>query len=59
MGMPAKLGSAQLAQLTALTRDVPESERVISIGKPGSFAVNLPMRSNDVVLVTLEPVAQR
>jgi len=58
MGMPAKLTPAQLGQLTELTKDAPETERVVSIGKSGSFAVKLPMRSNDVVLVTLEPVAR-
>ncbi|MCE3261074.1 MAG: beta-xylosidase [Pseudoduganella sp.] len=58
MGMPDKLTPAQLKQLEELTRDVPESERVVSIGKSGSFALTVPMRSNDVVLVTLELVGK-
>jgi xylan 1,4-beta-xylosidase len=56
MGAPDKLTPAQLDQLTALTRDDPETDRIVTVGKTGAFSVELPMRSNDVVLVTLEPV---
>ena len=59
MGMPDKLAPEQLEKLTALTRDVPEVEREVSIGKSGSYSLTVPMRSNDVVLVTLEPVEKR
>jgi xylan 1,4-beta-xylosidase len=31
---------------------------VVNIGKSGTFDVTVPMRSNDVVLVTLEPVGK-
>lgn len=59
MGMPDKLAPEQLEKLTALTKDAPEVEREVSIGKSGSYALTVPMRSNDVVLVTLEPVEKR
>lgn len=58
MGAPKELTPAQLNQLTELTRDVPETDRVVTVGKAGSYDVKVPMRSNDVVLVTLEPVAR-
>jgi xylan 1,4-beta-xylosidase len=56
MGAPDKLAPAQLEQLNALTKDAPETDRVVTVGKSGAFNFKLPMRSNDVVLVTLEPV---
>jgi len=58
MGAPKTLTPAQLEQLNTLTQDKPESDRVVTVGKAGSFDVTLPMRSNDVVLVTLEPVSK-
>jgi xylan 1,4-beta-xylosidase len=58
MGAPAKLTPPQLDKLTALTSDAPETDRVVNIGKSGTFDVTVPMRSNDVVLVTLEPVGK-
>ena len=57
MGAPKTLTPVQVEQLAALTRDAPESDRVITIGKDGGFDITVPMRSNDVVLVTLEPAA--
>ena len=57
MGAPKTLTPVQVEQLAALTRDAPESDRVITIGKDGAFDITVPMRSNDVVLVTLEPAA--
>ncbi|KRB92447.1 beta-xylosidase [Duganella sp. Root198D2] len=59
MGMPEKLTPEQLDKLTALTSDAPETVREVSIGKSGSFSLTVPMRSNDVVLLTLEPVGKR
>ena len=35
-------------------RDLPESDRVVTIAKTGSYEFSLAMHSNDVVLVTLE-----
>jgi len=54
MGAPSELTPAQLEQLNNLTRDLPETDRVVRVGKDGSCEFSLPMRSNDVVLVTLE-----
>jgi hypothetical protein len=50
MGMPKDLKPAQLEELSRLTRDLPETDRVIQIGKGGIYK----LRSNDVVLITWE-----
>jgi len=57
MGAPDKLTPAQLEQLNAQTKDSPETDRVVTVGKSGDFNFKVPMRSNDVVLVTLEPIS--
>ncbi len=54
MGAPSELTPARLERLNNLTRDLPETDRVVRVGKDGSCEFSLPMRSNDVVLVTLE-----
>ncbi|WP_372012310.1 GH39 family glycosyl hydrolase [Pseudoxanthomonas sp. 10H] len=58
MGRPVDLTAAQLAQLQSATADEAEQDRVVRVAADGAFALDLPMRSNDVVLVTLEPVAE-
>ena len=58
MGSPDALTASQLAHLNELTRDVPETERVVTVGASWSYQVTVPMRSNDVVLVTFEPVGR-
>lgn len=58
MGSPKALDAAQLARLQGLTADRPERERTLQVGRDGRLAVSLPMRSHDVVLLTLEPVAR-
>ncbi|WP_372392717.1 beta-xylosidase [Xanthomonas sp. NCPPB 3582] len=55
MGMPKALAPRQLAQLQQATRDTPEQDRRVRVGADGVAEVSVPMRSNDVVLVTLEP----
>jgi xylan 1,4-beta-xylosidase len=55
MGAPKDLNPEQLAKLHTLTQDKPEADRVVKVGKDGKLQWKLPMRSNDVVLVTLEP----
>ena len=55
MGLPKTLSPAQLGKLGELTRDKPVITRTISVGDDGRFALDLPMRSNDVVLVKLSP----
>jgi xylan 1,4-beta-xylosidase len=54
MGKPKDLTPAQLEQLNSLTRDLPEIDRVVRVGKKRSYAFSLTMQSNDIVLVTLE-----
>jgi xylan 1,4-beta-xylosidase len=55
MGQPAALTDAQLSRLTELTRDLPETEKQVTVGAKGLFTLSVPMRSNDVVLLTLTP----
>lgn len=53
MGAPVALTAEQLAKLQTLTKDAPESQRVVKVGKSGKATVAVPMGGNDVVLVTL------
>jgi xylan 1,4-beta-xylosidase len=57
MGLPKALSPAQQGALEALTRDVAEQDRIVRPSRDGALRVDLPMRTNDVVLVTLEPAA--
>ncbi len=54
MGSPKQLTSAQLKELTDLTRDLPEIVRIATVKKTGTFTLSLPMRTNDIVLVTVK-----
>ncbi len=54
MGAPKNPQPAQLDHLRMLTLDLPETDRVVQVGSSGSYKFSLPMRSNDVVLVTLK-----
>jgi xylan 1,4-beta-xylosidase len=56
MGAPASLSPEQIRKLNALTPDTPEVDRSISVGADGRFQFELPMRANDIVLVTLQLV---
>ncbi|EGD08381.1 hypothetical protein XVE_3398 [Xanthomonas vesicatoria ATCC 35937] len=58
MGLPKTLDSKQLSQLQQATRDTPEQDKRIRVGADGLVEVSVPMRSNDVVLVTLVPAAR-
>jgi xylan 1,4-beta-xylosidase len=53
MGAPKDLTAEQIAHLNSLTRDSPEKNEIVSAGADGTVNVNLPMQSNDIVLVTL------
>jgi xylan 1,4-beta-xylosidase len=55
MGSPRELNAKQLKKLQDLTTDKPEVDRVVQVGSGGNLQWKLPMHSNDVVLVTLEP----
>jgi xylan 1,4-beta-xylosidase len=51
MGSPKFLSAAQVAQLGELTRDLPETDKVMLSGTAGTIELVVPMNSNDVVLV--------
>jgi xylan 1,4-beta-xylosidase len=53
MGSPKDLTAAQIARLNELTRDSPESDRLIRSAADGTLEITLPMNSNDIVLVKL------
>lgn len=53
MGAPESLTAEQLSRLAELTRDLPETDRVVRSGADGKVEITVPMRSNDVVLVKL------
>lgn len=58
MGSPKNLSGAQLQSLQALTTDKPEVNRTVHVGRGGSLKWKVPMRSNDIAMVTLEPAAR-
>jgi len=53
MGLPKELSAAQIAHQNELTRDLPETDKVVHSGPAGTFEFTAPMNSNDVVLVKL------
>jgi len=55
MGSPKELSAEQLQKLHDLTTDKPEVAEVVRVGRDGKLTWKLPMRSYDVVLVTVEP----
>jgi len=55
MGKPEKLSAEQVARLNELTRDLPEVDRTITVAANGTAKVDVPLQSNDIVLVTLVP----
>jgi xylan 1,4-beta-xylosidase len=57
MGSPASLDAAQLAKLQELTRDLPQLDQTVVVGAKREYALKVPMHANDIVLVTLEPIA--
>jgi len=54
MGLPKSLDPRQLRRLQRLTRDTPEIDRTVRIGTDGLLTLDLPMRSNDILLVEIE-----
>jgi xylan 1,4-beta-xylosidase len=40
--------------MNALTRDAPETNHIVRVQPSGALSLSLPMRTNDIVLVTLE-----
>jgi xylan 1,4-beta-xylosidase len=55
MGAPAQLTRAQEQQLRDAASGNPEFERDLKIGTDGRFDETLPLRENDVLLLTLAP----
>jgi len=51
MGSPKELTVPQVAHLNELTRDLPETDKVMQSGPTGMVEFTVPMNSNDVVLV--------
>jgi xylan 1,4-beta-xylosidase len=58
MGAPTNLNAAQIAFLNALTRDLPAVDLRMTTRKDGTLQILLPMNSNDIVLLTLEPAGK-
>jgi xylan 1,4-beta-xylosidase len=56
MGSPKHLTAEQIAKLNELTRDLPETNKIVDSGKDGTVEFTIPMNSNDIVLVKLMPV---
>jgi xylan 1,4-beta-xylosidase len=54
MGAPRTLSAQELQKLHSLTRDKPETERAVAVGANGTATVDVPMRTNDIALVTLQ-----
>ncbi|MCW3836473.1 cellulase family glycosylhydrolase [Sphingomonas canadensis] len=59
MGSPAALSPEQLDELQRLTRDLPEQDIAIRVGRDGAYVLRVPVRSNDVMLVLVEPWRRR
>jgi xylan 1,4-beta-xylosidase len=57
MGKPLQLSAEQVNKLQFLTRDLPERDVVVRVPAARSYSLTLPMRSHDVLLVTMEPTA--
>lgn len=55
MGSPRNLNGAQVADLNRLTRDQPQENKTVRTKKNGTAEFTIPMRSNDIVLFTLQP----
>ncbi len=54
MGAPKNLTDPQIAYLNYLTRDQPQQDQIIRASNDGIIAIQIPMRTNDIVLVTLQ-----
>lgn len=54
LGKPVELSPSQLTRLQSLTEDAPERVKRVRVGRDGRHVESLPMRTHDVVLVTLE-----
>ena len=48
------MDAKQLADLQSLTADTPELQRELRVGISGTLALNVTVRSHDVVLLSLQ-----
>ena len=55
-GLPKDLTPKQIAELQKLSADKPETDAVIKVGADGAFHRDIPLRTNDVILVGLSRV---
>ncbi len=53
-GMPKDLTPEQIAMLRQLSSDVPETDIDVEVGANGIFSREIPIRTNDVILVSLK-----
>jgi xylan 1,4-beta-xylosidase len=58
MGLPKDLNQQQVSRLNALTQDLPERDEVVHSNANGVLDAQIPMSSNDVVLVEIAPRAR-
>jgi xylan 1,4-beta-xylosidase len=58
MGAPKTLTPPQIAHLNYLTRDASERDQNLRVGPDGTLPIHVPMRSNDIVLVTLRYIGK-
>lgn len=52
-GLPTNLTRKQIALLQRITRDAPETSITVHVGADGEFDRQIPLRTNDIVLVKL------
>jgi xylan 1,4-beta-xylosidase len=55
-GLPANLTARQIAILQHLTRDLPETSVAVRVDSSGVFRRQIPIRTNDIILVKLTRV---
>ena len=55
-GRPESLSASQVETLNRQTADIPEIDKTVKIGADGELTRSIKMRTNDVLLVKLEPV---
>ncbi len=58
MGAPKDLTVAQIAKLNQLTKDLPEEKKIVRSDNEGELTVTVPMRRNDIVLISLHAISQ-
>jgi xylan 1,4-beta-xylosidase len=53
MGSPKDLNPDQVTRLNELTRDLPEKDQIVRSATDGVLQIDLPMNSNDILLIEL------